>query len=72
MTNIKWLFREYLTSNHIENLKTLAKMSGIKYQTLLARMNNPRNFKVFEIDALDNVLHFSPEDLASLVKGGKQ
>ena len=47
----------------------LARETGIDYQRLNRRIADPHSFTVFEITSLDDVLHFSDEDLLLLVRG---
>lgn len=63
MTELKWIFKDYMNRLHIEDFKQLAKMCGIKYQTLLDHLERPELFRLFEIRAINDVLHFSSEDL---------
>lgn len=63
MTELKWIFKDYMNRLHIEDFKQLAKMCGVKYQTLLDHLERPELFRLFEIRAINDVLHFSSEDL---------
>ena len=47
----------------------LARETGIDYQRLNRRIADPHSFTVFELISLDDVLHFSDEDLLMLVRG---
>ena len=67
MTDLKWLFKVYMNKLHIEDFKALAKMCGIKYQTLLDHLERPELFRLFEIRAINEVLHFSSEDLVKIM-----
>ena len=53
----------------IDNFTQLAKETGIDYQRLNRRVADPHSFTVFELISLDDVLHFSDEDLLLLVRG---
>lgn len=66
---MKWLLEEYRTRNRIDSLKEIAASSGIDYQRLLKRIENPSSFKLFEIEALDRLLHFTDEDLLKILRG---
>lgn len=66
---MKWLLEEYRTRNRIDSLKEIAERTGIDYQRLLKRIENPRSFKLFEIEALDELLHFTDEDLLKILRG---
>lgn len=67
MEDIKWLFKKYMNELHIADFKQLAKECGIKYQTLLDHLDNPGQFRLFEIQSINEVLHFSSEDLTRIV-----
>ena len=68
-SSIRWMMSGYLVMNRIESFNELAKMTGIKYKTLLEHMAAPENFRMYEITALDRVLQFKDEDLLILVRG---
>ena len=38
---MKWLLKEYMAANHIDNYKELAKQTGIKPRTLRRRIDEP-------------------------------
>ena len=63
MTDLKWLFKKYMADLRIDDFKALAKMCGIDYSTFKRRLQHPENFRVFEIKAINEILHFTPEDL---------
>jgi len=66
---IKKLLRRYMIEADIDSFAQLAKETGIDYQRLNRRIADPHSFTVFELIALDDVLHFSDEDLLILIKG---
>lgn len=66
---MKWLLKEYMGKAHIESFTELADVTGMTRRTLYDRINNPRTIKVFELMALNNVLHFTDEDLKRLATG---
>lgn len=66
---MRWLIEEYRTRNRIDSLKEIAEHTGIDYQRLLKRIENPKSFKLFEIEALDELLHFTDEDLLKILRG---
>lgn len=66
---IKKLLRRYMIEADIDSFTQLAKETGIDYQRLNRRIADPHSFTVFEIISLDDVLHFSDEDLLLLVRG---
>ena len=67
MSDVKWIFKKYMDAKHIEDFRALAKLTGIKYQTLLDHINDPGLFRGFEIKELNNVLQFSSEDLVKII-----
>ena len=68
-TTTKKLFRRYMAEAEIDNFSELSRQSGIDYQTLNVRIKNPGTFRVFEIRQLDELLHFSDEDLILITRG---
>lgn len=68
-TNIKKLFHLYMIEADINNFSELSRQSGIEYQTLNVRIKNPGTFRAYEIRQLDELLHFSDEDLLQIVRG---
>lgn len=67
--NIKKILKLYMIEADIDSFTQLAKETGIDYQRLNRRIADPHSFTVFELIALDDVLHFSDEDLLILIKG---
>ena len=67
--NIKKILKLYMIEADIDSFTQLAKETGIDYQRLNRRISDPHSFTVFEIISLDDVLHFSDEDLLLLVRG---
>lgn len=66
---MKWLLKRYMLNQQIETFSELSRMSGIAKRTLYDRIQEPKTFRIFELEALDKVLHFSEEDLAKLARG---
>lgn len=66
---MKWLIKQYMSQRQIASFAELARITGIGYQTLMAKLKDPRSFKVFELIALDKVLQFSNEDYMKLARG---
>jgi len=66
---IKKLLRRYMIEADIDSFTQLAKETGIDYQRLNRRMADPHSFTVFELVALDEVLHFENDDLILLIRG---
>lgn len=67
--NVKKLLRRYMVEADLDCFTELARETGIDYQRLNRRIADPHSFTVFEIISLDDVLHFSDEDLLLLVRG---
>lgn len=67
--NIKKLLLLYMIEADINNFSELSRQSGIDYQTLNVRIKNPGTFRVYEIRQLDELLHFTDEDLLILLRG---
>lgn len=67
MNDIRWLFRKYMDEKHIIDFKELAKLTGIKYQTLLDHLDRPELFRAFEIQRINEILQFSSEDLIKII-----
>jgi hypothetical protein len=66
---IKKLFKKYMIDVDLDNFTDLARETGIDYQRLNKRMADPHSFTVFELIALNDVLHFEDEDLLKIVRG---
>ena len=64
---IKKLLRRYMIEADIDSFTQLAKETGIDYQRLNRRIADPHSFTVFELISLDDVLHFTNEDLLILI-----
>ena len=58
---MKWLIKRYMIDAHIESLVELSKRTGIAKRTLYDRIH--------ELNALDEILHFSEEDIIKLIRG---
>jgi len=65
----KRLFKRYMLENYIDSLRELSAMAGIEYRTFLMRMENPDNFRSYELKELDKILHFATDDLIFLIRG---
>ncbi len=68
-TSIKKLLLLYMIEADISNFSELSRQSGIDYQTLNVRIKNPGTFRVYEIRQLDELLHFTEEDLLLIIRG---
>lgn len=68
-TSIKKLLLLYMIEADINSFSELSRQTGIDYQTLNVRIKDPGTFRVFEIRKLDELLHFTDEDLILLARG---
>lgn len=66
---MKWLIEEYRVRQHIESVEELAIRTGINIRTLRRRIEDPRQLRMFEIEALNKILHFTNEDLLKIMRG---
>lgn len=66
---MKWIIKSYMCKQHIDSISDLAKRTGLTRRVLYDRINHPETMKVFELDALDEVLHFEDADLIQIVRG---
>lgn len=69
METFRDLVRLKMVVNHIEDLKELSRLTGIAYQTLRLKIRKPEQLRVFEIVALDEVLHFGDGELLTVLRG---
>ena len=67
--NIKKLLKFYMIDYDIDSFRELAKETGIDYQRLRRRLDDPHSFTVFELLSLNDTLHFTYEDLLKLIRG---
>lgn len=66
---MKWLLKQYMAQAHIDSMEELSENTGIAKRTLYNRIDNPRSIRIYELIALDDVLHFTNDDLVRLAKG---
>lgn len=66
---MKWLIKKYMVMQHIDSLAELSKLTGIARRTLYDRIADPKTIRLYELEAIDKVLHFDDEDLIQLTKG---
>lgn len=66
---MKWLLKSYMAQHHIDSMSELAELSGISRRLLYDRIKDPNSLKVCELRALDNILHFSEDDILFLLRG---
>lgn len=66
---MKWLLKKYMIQLHIKSFGDVADAVGMTRRKLYDRMDDPSTLKLYEIQALNRLMHFSDEDLLSLLKG---
>ena len=69
MTEFNKTIKKKMIDAGLESSKTLAKETGMKYDTFLVRMKDPATFRVYEIRMLAEVLNLSNEELIDLIRG---
>lgn len=69
---MKWIISRYMANNFIASVLDLAKRTGLNYDVLRGRIKHPKNMRLWELAALNDVLNFSDEDLLTIIKGGKE
>lgn len=71
MNAFKWIVKKRMLENHIENLLELSNITGLGYQTMRSHIDNPERLKIFELNALDDVLHFEDCEIVGVIRGMK-
>lgn len=66
---MKWLLKRYMVEQHIDSFSALCRRTGIAKRTLYDRIEEPNTMRIYELHALDEVLHFSDEDMIRLTRG---
>lgn len=66
---MKWLIERYKAIRHIKTKTELAKLLGWNLPNLDNKIKNPGSLRLYELEALDKVLHFDDEDILKLVRG---
>jgi len=65
---VEKLLKFYMIDYDIDSFRELARITGIDYQRLRRRLEDPHSFTVFELLALDDALHFTDEDLLKILR----
>lgn len=65
--NFKKLLRVKMVECDINTFKDLAKMTGIDYQRLRARLDDPGSLRIFELRALKKVLDLEDSDILTVI-----
>ena len=68
---MKWLIKTYMAREHIESISELASKCGFTRRLLYDRINDPKTFRIYELMALNRVLHFTDEDFLMLLREGE-
>ena len=63
------LFHMYMAKNDIASIQELSKKTKIEYTRLRKRFRDAGSLRLYEIRSLDDVLHFSDEDIVKLSRG---
>lgn len=66
---IKKLLRLYMIKYDIDSFRELAKETGINYQRLRRRLEDPQSLTVYELLAINDALQLTDEDFLKLIKG---
>lgn len=69
MESFREIVKLRMVLNHVENIKELSHLTGIKYQTLRSKIKRPEQLRLFELTAIDNVLHFENGEILQLTRG---
>lgn len=69
MDDFRNVVRVRMILAHCESMGELARRTGLNYTTLRHKIAKPANLRVYEVQALDNVLHFTGEELTKLLRG---
>ena len=70
MTEIEKMFKIRMTENDIHSVSELSRITKIEYQRLRDRIKHPENIIIWELNVLNDALHFSDEDWMILTRRG--
>ena len=65
---MKWILRDYMNRARIESFRELASRCGLEYRTLMNHIADAGKFRLYEIEALDEVLKFEDKDLIKILR----
>jgi len=65
---IEKLLLYYMIDSDINSFRELARETGIDYQRLRRRLEDPHSFTVYELLALDETLQLTDEDLLKILR----
>ena len=69
MESFRDIVKIRMVLNHIDDLKELSRLTGVNYQTLRAKIKKPEQLRLFELMALDSVLHFEDGEILKVARG---
>ena len=58
-----------MLEKEIDNLGELSRLTGMGYQTMRMKLKHPEQLRVYEIQALDEVLSFDDAELIRAIRG---
>lgn len=69
---MKWKILKLMSEQRIESFRELARQTGFDYRTLLTRIENPDQMRLYELKVLAGVLKISDDDILEIVKGAEK
>lgn len=68
MDAFKWIVKKRMGAKRIESLGELSQLTGLGYQTMRAHIKHPEQMRLFELQALNEVLDFDATEIIEIVK----
>ena len=69
---MKWKILKLMSEQRIKLFRELARQTGFDYRTLLTRIENPDQMRLYELKVLAGVLKISDDDILEIVKGAEK
>lgn len=69
--DITWLVKMRMAEKHIKTFGELSKLTGIKYQTLVAKIKRSNQMRLYELKALAKALGFQPDEIIMILEAEK-
>ena len=69
---MKWKILKLMSEQRIKLFRELARQTGFVYRTLLTRIENPDQMRLYELKVLAGVLKISDDDILEIVKGAEK
>lgn len=69
---MKWKILKLMSEQQIKSFRELARRTGFDYRTLLTRIENPDQMRIYELKVLAGVLKISDDDILEIVKGAEK